>query len=87
MIRQTLFTFVSEVAGSTVVEQAIGNDVVDAVRRWAGVSSIRPKLNEDIVGIDATPVSGMAHVWCVTGLTAADDFFMTHVVQTSVVDG
>jgi hypothetical protein len=83
MITQTLFTFISEVADSTVVEQATGSGLIDAVRQWAKSSAIQPQLNEDVMDIDATPLVGVAHVWCVTGLTATDDVFITHVIKTS----
>ena len=79
-----LFTFVTEVAGSTIVEQSDGSNVVDAVRRWVRSSAFGPEFNEDVVDIDATPVSGVADVWCVSGLTKRGDFFISHVIATVV---
>jgi hypothetical protein len=78
----SLFTFVSEVASSTVVEQSHGDDVIDAVTRWGRASQLRPKLNEDVIEIDATPVSGVTDVWCISGLTEGGDVFITHIVAT-----
>lgn len=79
----SLFTFLSEVAGSTVVEQTHGDDVIDAVSRWSRTSQLQPKLNEDVVEIDATPVTGVIDVWCISGLTKSGDVFITHIVATA----
>ena len=80
----SLFTFISEVAGSTVVEQDNGENVIEAIVRWSRSSQLKPSLNDDLVDISATPVTEVSKVWCISGLTERGEIFITHIVATSV---
>ena len=77
----SLFTFLSEVRGSTIVEQCRAGNVRDAVLLWGRTSKVGPQFNDDIVTVDITPVTGLAKVWCISGLTEeSGDLFITHIV-------
>jgi hypothetical protein len=61
------FTFVTEKAGSTVIEQFSGRDVREATRNWYRESQTRPGrplLDDD----GANPVAGARNVWCRSGI-------------------
>lgn len=80
------FTFVTEKAGSTVIEQFSGRDVREATRNWYRESRTRPGrplLDDD----GANPVSGARNVWCRSGIDPKGVFYMVHIVATFVVHG
>lgn len=82
-----LFTFVTETAGYTVIEQCRADTVVDAILKWGQDSQIKPRLNEDMVEIEPTPVAGVSYVWCLSGTTVDnDEDFLTHVIATASLE-
>jgi hypothetical protein len=75
------FTFVTEKAGSTVIEQFPGRDVWDATRNWYRQSQTQPgrPLFDDH---GANPVTGARNVWCRSGIDPRGVFYRVHIVAT-----
>jgi hypothetical protein len=80
--RPTVFTFITEKEGSTIIEQFSGRDVVEATLRWYKGSETHP--GEPLEGIEeaATPVTSVEGVWCTGGHDPGGKFFLTHIVAT-----
>ena len=78
------FTFVTEKAGSTLIEQFPGRDVREAIRNWYRQSQTRPgrPLFDDD---GANPVTGAKNVWCRSGIDAKGVFYVVHIVATYVI--
>ena len=78
------FTFVTEKAGSTVIEQFPGHDVRDATRNWYRQSQTLPgrPLFDDH---GANPVTGARNVWCRSGIDPKGVFYVVHIVATYVI--
>lgn len=75
----TLFTFLIEKEGSTLIEQVPGADVVEALVRWRQLSQLDPEMAME----DPTPVQGVKCVWCITGQDMSGAFFLAHIVATT----
>ena len=78
------FTFVTEKAGSTLIEQFPGSDVREAIRNWYRQSRTRPgrPLFDDD---GANPVTGAKNVWCRSGVDPMGVFYVVHIVATYVI--
>jgi len=79
------YTFIAESNGSTLVEQFSGRDVRDALQTWTSGSKLgvcwdrETPLDEE----QPTPVAGVRHVWCYSGVGRNDRFYLVHIVATS----
>lgn len=74
----SLYTFLIEKEGSTLIEQVSGADIGEAIMRWRHLSQIDPEMDIE----DPTPIQGATHVWCITGFDMSGTFFLAHIVAT-----
>ncbi len=79
------FTFLTEVQGTTLVEQVEAADLAESVRRWYAVSAARPDRNDAVAYELDNPVSvqDVSLVWCLSGRTTSGQDFLAHIVETA----
>jgi len=79
-----LFTFVTEVSGSTLIEQFVGSSLQQAIAKYRKETQARGRfIDIEIDGrYDPTPITGTRNVWCITGLDPAKDLILTHIILT-----
>ncbi|MDX1999250.1 MAG: hypothetical protein SF066_16150 [Thermoanaerobaculia bacterium] len=81
---KTLFTFITEKAGSTIVEQRYSSDLDTALREWHGASQagLGPFPEDTYDPPNPTPIEETTGVWCYSGIAPDDVFFLTNIVAT-----
>lgn len=83
-----LFTFITEKAGSTIIEQMEADDVAGAVVRWYSGSETAPGPPDPEAGdLEAVPITGVRNVWGFNSFDPKDVWFLVHVVATTGGDG
>ena len=76
--RPLRYVFVSEVNGSTIVEQFSAVALSVALIEWHKNSQVEP--GDTFFLDDPTAVAGLTAVWCMSGFTIRNDSFLTHVI-------
>jgi hypothetical protein len=79
-----MYTFVTDKAGGTYIEQFEGVDLEDAVLRWHDQSHTTPGPYPPD-GRILDPVSGIRGVWRICGARLDNRSYITHVVPTSIL--
>lgn len=80
---RSVYTFITEKEGSTIIEQFRGVDIREATLRWYRGSETKP--GEPLLEIEEdppTPITGCKGVWCISGHDPEGRFFLTNVVAT-----
>lgn len=79
-----LFTFVTEKAGSTIIEQLEAEAVDAALLVWYAVSESAPgPPDPEAMDLEAVPIIGVKNVWCFGGIDPEGVSFLVHVVATT----
>ena len=82
-IEKSLFTFIVEYQGNTLVEQYSGADCDDAIRAWYDHTRAPIKLNEVRDSLyEQVPLTGLKHVWFLSLLDDDDVLFLINIVLT-----
>lgn len=81
----TLFTFITEVAGSTIVEQIEAQTVREACEIWHRVSMAEPEAFRASLFeyINPTPIKNSLNVWCYGGVDKKDRSLLVNIVATA----
>jgi|CXWL01.1.fsa_nt_gi hypothetical protein len=79
-----LFTFITEINGSTLVEQLEAATVRKACEIWHSVSQARPEPFRASLYtyINPTPIEDSLNAWCYGGQSAAGHAYLTNIVAT-----
>jgi hypothetical protein len=78
-----LFTFVTEVGGSTVTEQFEAPSLGEAIARWNSESETKPQVPAEYLDSEEpAAVEGTRNVWCLGEIGADDRFYLVHIVTT-----
>lgn len=79
------YTFVTEKAGSTIIEQYDGRSLRAACKKWHATSIARPgPFGEFYDFLPPVPITGTRNVWCHSGLDPDGVSYMSHVVKTQL---
>jgi hypothetical protein len=83
--RMTRFTFVAEVAGSTIVEQFEAPTLREACEVWHQKSLARPEAFRASLFeyLDPTPIEDSLNVWCYGALDRQGQSILVNIVATS----
>lgn len=85
------YTIVFEFRGGTYIEQINGDSVMEAANTWANnvkISDIKhlgeagkSELINQIKTENPTPLNGLHHVWCISGILRSG-YFLINIIQT-----
>jgi hypothetical protein len=85
--RKMIFSFLTETAGSTVVEQFDAESLEAAMRAWFEKSSVHPgHMPSDLSHpswVEPTPLAGLLNAWCYSGEDPKGVFYLVHVFATT----
>jgi hypothetical protein len=79
----SIFTFVSECTGSTIVEQKNAASLNKALIAWARDSAVAPDVSLHVVPVRPARLTGLVNAWCFSGFTKRGTFFITNVIKTA----
>jgi hypothetical protein len=78
-----IYTFITEKAGSTIIEQFSARTLRAARSRWHAASKAEPgPLPDQLEDMAPRPITGTTGVWCFDGLDPQNTFYLVHVVET-----
>lgn len=79
------YTFVTEKAGATIVEQYSGRTLREACERWHQSSeSVPGPFSDDYDLLPPVPIADTRNVWCYDGHDPEEVFYLVHIIETRV---